>query len=266
LAATIVSCLIPLLVIVATQSPAYAVRPFITDDARIAPKGHVENETFGGPVMSPHKKPAYDFGSIEALSFTSRFELSAGIVDLQYHRDKLVLQDVLIQPKYLIYESFGAVPSVSASAGVLMPVSGNQQQWDQYAMGQLSWFLFRPDNPEHPYDHWLAIHLNAGGKARYGAGEAEYSMKPYWAAGFEVGTFVKSIRFISELYNGDYFEFEQEFPAFSTGFRYYHTGGKFQVDLVWRGVRVGHENSEHGRQWEHFIEIGFRTLFNFFGT
>ncbi len=65
-------------------------------------------------------------------------------------------------------------------------------------MAQVSWFLLRPQNPKHPYDHWLAIHVNGGTKARYDAGEADYAMKPYWAAGFEVGTFTKDLRFISE--------------------------------------------------------------------
>jgi hypothetical protein len=117
--------------------------------------------------MLPHEKPAYEFGSIEAFSFTSRFELSAGINDWRYQNRQMQLQDVLIQPKVLIYQSFGKEPSLSASAGLLMPVSGNTQHWDNYAMAQVSWFLFRPQEPKHPYDHWLTIHLNLGTKARY---------------------------------------------------------------------------------------------------
>lgn len=252
-------------VLLVAQPPvALAVRPFITDDARIAKKGQLEDETFGGPSMIRGEKPTIRIGSLEALSLTPHFELTAGLFGLQYHDGEVRLRDVALQPKVLLYQSFGPIPSVSASAGVLLPASGNEQLWDQYAMMQVSWFLFRPEKERHPYDHWLALHLNAGAKARYRAGSPDYAVKPYWAAGFEIGTLLKDLRFISEAYNGDYFHFEQEFPALSSGFRWYHSDGNFQVDVVWRGVRIRGGGHEDERRWEHIVEVGFRFLFSIF--
>ena len=114
-------------------------------------------------------------------------------------------------------------------------------------MAHISWFLFTPEGSPDPYDNGLAIHLNIGTKSQYNAClGGRYTSKVNWAGGFEVITFTREIRFLGELFSGDPFIFEDEFPAFQTGFRWYKTPD-VQWDFVWRGARTG-----SGRKAERF--------------
>ena len=177
---------------------------------------------------------------------------------------------MLIQPKYVLHSSLGAIPSLSVAAASLFPLSGNRQHWDGYAMAHVSWFLFTPDADTDPYDNNLALHLNLGMKSRYDAGSATYRSKLYWAAGFEVITPVtREVRFLGEIFNGDPFSFEEKFPAFQTGFRWYKSP-MVQIDLVFRGLRNGSletqapTGAEFSPGWNYTIQAGLRVLFDVF--
>ncbi|MBC7839368.1 MAG: hypothetical protein H7Y39_12095 [Nitrospiraceae bacterium] len=249
---------------------ALAVRPFVTDDARIVYKGQVTTETYGGLTMVQGNKPAIEVRSLQGLGITDRFELTAGGFGLTYQDNHARPLDMLIQPKYVLHSSLGAIPSVSITAASLFPLSGNRQHWDGYAMAQVSWFLFTPDADTDPYDNDLALHLNLGMKSRYDAGPATYRSKLYWAAGFEVITPVtREIRFLGEIFNGDPFSFEEKFPAFQTGFRWYKSP-TVQLDLVFRGLRNGSletqapTGAEFSPGWNYTIQAGLRVLFDVF--
>lgn len=170
------------------QEDALAVRPFVTDDARIVYKGQVVTESYGGMAMGQGDKPAIEARSLQGLGITDRLELTAGGFGFTYQGNQARPLDMLIQPKYVLHSSLGAIPSLSVAAASLFPLSGNRQHWDGYAMAHVSWFLFTPDADTDPYDNNLAIHLNLGMKSRYDAGPGTYQNKLYWAAGFEVIT------------------------------------------------------------------------------
>jgi hypothetical protein len=249
---------------------ALAVRPFVTDDARIVYKGQVTTETYGGITMVKGDKPAIEVRTLEGLGITDRFELTAGGLGFTYQDNQARPLDMLIQPKYVLHSSLGAIPSVSVAAASLFPLSGNRQHWDGYAMAHVSWFLFTPDADADPYDNNLALHLNLGMKSRYDAGPATYQSKLYWAAGFEVITPVtREIRFLGEIFNGDPFSFEEKFPAFQTGFRWYKSS-TVQLDLVFRGLRNGSletqapTGAEFSPGWNYTIQAGLRVLFDVF--
>lgn len=249
---------------------ALAVRPFVTDDARIVYKGQVTTETYGGITMVQGNKPAIEVRTLEGLGITDRFELTAGGLGFTYQDNQARPLDMLIQPKYVLHSSLGAIPSVSVAAASLFPLSGNRQHWDGYAMAHVSWFLFTPDADTDPYDNDLALHLNLGMKSRYDAGPATYRSKLYWAAGFEVITPVtREVRFLGEIFNGDPFSFEEKFPAFQTGFRWYKSS-TVQLDLVFRGLRNGSletqapTGAEFSPGWNYTIQAGLRVLFDVF--
>jgi hypothetical protein len=249
---------------------ALAVRPFVTDDARIVYKGQVTTETYGGITMVQGNKPAIEVRTLEGLGITDRFELTAGGLGFTYQDNQARPLDMLIQPKYILHSSLGAIPSVSVAAASLFPLSGNRQHWDGYAMAHVSWFLFTPDADTDPYDNDLALHLNLGMKSRYDAGPAAYRSKLYWAAGFEVITPVtREVRFLGEIFNGDPFSFEEKFPAFQTGFRWYKSS-TVQLDLVFRGLRNGSLETqastgvEFSPGWNYTIQAGLRVLFDVF--
>jgi hypothetical protein len=247
---------------------AAAVRPFITDDARIVYKGQLETESYAGLVLDHRDKPAFEIRSLQGMSVTDRLEIIAGGFGLNYQDRQARPLDMVFQPKYVINRSFGAIPSVSAAAAILFPLSGNRQQWNSYSMVHVSWFLFTPQTVTDPYDNGLAIHVNLGAKSQYDAGlGGRYTSKVYWAAGFEVITLTRNVRYLGEIFNGDPFTFEEEFPAFQTGFRWYKTPS-VQMDFVLRGVRNGAEEARPGedvqRHWSYTVQVGLRVLFDVF--
>ena len=251
-------------------SIAFAVRPFVTDDARIVYKGQLETESYAGLTLADRDKPTVEARALQGMSLTDRLEIIAGGFGFTYQANQARPLDMLVQPKYVLYRSFGAIPSISVAAASLFPLSGNRQQWNSYAMAHASWFLFTPEDSTDPYDNGLAVHINLGTKSQYDAGPVTYRSKLYWAAAFEVITpFSREIRFLGEVFNGDPFTYEEEFPAFQTGFRWYKTANT-QVDLVFRGVRDGSEQTrlssgaEVGPGWNYTIQVGFRTLFDVF--
>jgi len=251
------------------HEPAFAVRPFVTDDARIVYKGQLETESYAGVTMTNGDKPSIQARSLQGMSLTDRLEIIGGGFGFTYQDNQARPLDMLIQPKYVLYRSFGAIPSVSVAAASLFPLSGNRQHWDSYAMAHVSWFLFTPQESTDPYDNDLAIHLNLGTKSRYDAGPATYRSKLYWAAGFEVITFTREVRFLGEIFNGDPFSFEETFPAFQTGFRWYKTPN-VQMDFVLRGLKNGSEETqattgaEFAAGWNYTIQVGLRLLFDVF--
>lgn len=253
-----------------SPSIAFAVRPFVTDDARIVYKGQLETESYAGLTLTPRDKPTVEARALQGMSLTDRLEIIAGGFGFTYQADQARPLDLLVQPKYVLYRSFGAIPSISVAAASLFPLSGNRQQWNSYAMAHASWFLFTPEGSTDPYDNGLAVHINLGTKSQYDAGPATYRSKLYWAAAFEVITpFSREVRFLGEVFNGDPFTYEEKFPAFQTGFRWYKTANT-QMDLVFRGVRDGSEQTrlssgaEGGPGWNYTIQLGFRALFDVF--
>lgn len=259
------SCL-PLLILLAflyttlSADPAAAVRPFVTDDARIVYKGQLETESYSGVTLNHGQKPAFEIRSLQGASVSDRLEIIAGGFGVHYQDRQARPLDMLFQPKYVLYRSFGAIPSVSAAAATLFPLSGNRQQWTSYAMAHVSWFLFTPEGSPDPYDNGLAIHLNLGTKSQYDAGlGGRYTSKVYWAAGFEAITFTREVRFLGEVFNGDPFNFEEEFPAYQTGFRWYKRPD-VQMDFVLRGIR----DAEDAPGWSYTLQVGLRILFDVF--
>lgn len=264
--AGLIVSLFVVLAVVSQGQEASAVRPFVTDDARVVYPGQLEVENFGGVTMSRGRTPGFEVRSLQGTSVTDRLEIIAGGFGFQYEHSKMTPQDLVLQPKYVLYRSFGLVPSVSAAAAVLAPLSGNRQLWNSYNMLHVSWFLFTPRGSTDPYDNGLAIHINLGTKGQYNAGlGGRWTHKTYWAAGFEAITFSRELRVLGEIFNGDPFSFEEEFPAYQVGLRWYKTPN-LQWDVVVRGVRDGGIGSgiragiETGPGWNYTLQIGLRFL------
>src|SRR5688500_8526798 len=67
---------------------AFAVRPFITDDARIVYKGQLETESYAGRTMARHDKPTVEARFLQGMSLTDRFEIIAGGFGLTYQANQ----------------------------------------------------------------------------------------------------------------------------------------------------------------------------------
>lgn len=242
------------------REQAWAVRPFVTDDARITYPGQLETESWIELGTARGQRPEWGLHVLTGTTVSDRLELIAGWTGVSYQDRRIHLDDLVVQPKYLLYRSFGGVPSVSAALGMLVPISGDRQRWNSYAMVHVSWFLDIPEDSTDPYDNGLAIHINLGSKSQYHAGlSGRYTTKPYWGVGFEVKTPIsREFRFLGEVFNADPFDFEGEFPAFQTGFRWYKSPN-VQWDVAYGGFRSP-PREEH-RLWNHTFQTGLRVLF-----
>ena len=119
--------------------------------------------------------------------------------------------------------------------------------WNSYTMAHMSWFLFTPEGAPIPtITDWQSISTLALNRNTTHASGAGTPVKSTGLVASEVITFTREIRFLGELFSGDPFIFEDEFPAFQTGFRWYKTPD-VQWDFVWRGARTG-----SGRKAERF--------------
>ncbi|MDC8446881.1 MAG: hypothetical protein LV473_00840 [Nitrospira sp.] len=107
-------------------------------------------------------------------------------------------------------------------------------------------------------------------KFRYDAGLTTFQNKLYWAAGFEVITpITREVRVLGEIFNGDPFSFEEKFPVFQTGLRWYKSPVT-QIDVVFCGLRNGSletqapTDAEFAPGWNYTIQVGLRMLFDVF--
>ena len=79
----------------------------------------------------------------------------------------------------------------------------------------------------------------------------------------------REVRFLGEIFNGDPFSYEEKFPAYQTGFRWYKSP-MVQMDLVFRGLRNGSletqapTGAEFSAGWNYTIQVGLRVLFDVF--
>ncbi len=250
-----------LLTVVFDGQRAWAVRPFVTDDARITYPGQLETESWIELGTARGRKPEWGLHMLTGTTVSDRLEIIAGWTGVSYQDRRIHLDDLVVQPKILLYRSLGVIPSVSAAVGVLAPISGNRQLWNSYAMVHVSWLLDMPEGSTDPYDNGLAIHINLGTKSQYNAGlSGRYTSKPFWGVGFEVKTPIsRDFRFLGEVFNADPFHFDDEFPAFQSGFRWYKNQS-VQWDVVYGGVRS--QAGEEHRPWNHTFQIGLRVLFD----
>ena len=258
---TLVICLLPVSVL--------AMRPFVTDDARVIKKDQLETETYIGATETHSSGASYELRSLAGLGLTDRFELVAGGTGLQYAQDKVTFQDVIVQPKYVLLQSLGPIPSFAISSGILAPLNtlnkltNDVKPWTTYQLAEMSWFLFSPQDGSDPYNNGLTVHLNLGTKGQVSRGQ--WRNKVFWAGGFETQTFTPQVHMLAEVFNGDPFNYAEEFPAYQTGIRWYRNDHQ-QFDLVFRGISDGGHTDATGtetrRGWNYTMQIGVRIVLN----
>lgn len=170
---------------------ASAVRPFVTDDARVVGKGHVQLETWWR--RDPDGMQHWMFG---AVGPNDRMELSLGMVHGVNHEKIHPTYSVsgpFAQMKLLVFESrANRWPGVATVFGVITPWgSGGFEPpgWTGYAYVALTESLFDRDR--------VLVHLNFGW-----AGTSLRPVQFSWGAATELRVW-GPIHAIGEVYSGD---------------------------------------------------------------
>ncbi|MBX3248393.1 MAG: hypothetical protein KF901_14535 [Myxococcales bacterium] len=251
--------------VVGTTSTAHAVRPFVTDDARIIDYGQLELEMWPELVFRDGKwHPG--FHVMSGVSPTEWLEIIVGGgIGLEEGRHFTVANPV-IQPKLLVWRAAeNGFPGLSLAAGVTLPV-GRGEMFDD-ATG----LFFIAPITSRLFDDWFLIHANVGLTAAIVPGDAELgttrstTVRPYWGVGIDVGLFHKDARFIFEAYAGDPFEALGPRRAFQWGFRWMRSD-YVNLDVTFGAQPRVAEGTEaelrHPR--EFWGQIGIRLLFDVF--
>lgn len=234
---------------------ANAVRPFVTDDARIVSKGQVEMELWPelNVVGDEH---TYAFQGMFGYSFTEWFELIIGSgAGWDRRPSEWTFANPVIAPKFLLLaaEENSWVPGIALALGV-GPNAGRGSLYDdaisRYAFLIATW---------RPFDDWLNIHVNLGERAAR-INQVNRSQE-YWGLGFDIGVIKKEYRVIAEVYSGDPFE------ALAPEIAYQWGGRWLKSEYVNFDITMGTQKEpvafgRGGSEREYWIQFGIRLLFD----
>lgn len=244
-------------------APAHAVRPFVTDDARIISAGQLEMETWPELLRSEGRLHV-GHHLMGGVSVNEWFELIVGGGVGLDPGPAVTVPNPVIQPKLLVWRAEDdGFPGLSVATGLTLPV-GRGSMFDEatgfYVIAPITSRLFRD---------WLLVHANVGFTSAYAPdglptmGEGVFSMRPYWGFGLDVGVGHPDARLIVEAYDGDPFEALGPEYAFQWGGRWLKSD-YVNLDLTFGAQPLVQDGVRVNGEWEMWVQVGIRLLFDVF--
>jgi hypothetical protein len=240
---------------------ARAVRPFVTDDARIVDEGQVELETWPELAMT-RGDLWFGYNLVAGVSLTPWIELIAGGGVGVDEGGRFTAANPVFQPKLLFVRAQdNGVPGLALVVGVTLPF-GRGVMYDDatgvYVVAPVTSRLF---------DDWLQVHVNFGASiARRGEllpDRTRTTARAFWGLGADLGLGRRDVRMILEAYAGDPFHALGPKIAMQGGFRW------LQSDLLNLDVTFGAQPLVENElrvpgEWELWAQVGARLLFDVF--
>jgi hypothetical protein len=230
---------------------AGAVRPFVTDDARIIDVGQIETENWVD-VLRAGGRWLPGLNVMAGASVSEWLELIAG-GGVGLDAGALSVANPVIQPKLLLWRADeDGFPGLALALGVTLP-AGQGFLYDEatgyYAIAPVTSRLF---------EDRLQVHVNVG---IIGAvSQAENALRPYWGVGAEVEAVPDLPHVVVEAYAGDPFEALGPSWAVQYGLRWI-ASDHFNMDLTF-GFQPDQTPGFDGL--EHWGQLGLRFLFDAF--
>ncbi len=243
-----------LIFVLASCKPALAVRPFITDDARVTP-GH----TFLTETSLRLDQNRFQNLTLFALGFTDKLEGTLGFTDGVLLKDEggtayqFSLAGPLMQLKYLINEQQGkdGLPAFALEAGASAPYGlGSQnfhpQVWSEFFVAMMSKSF--SSHPEH-----LNLHINVGFTNSHFP-EGKMGQEFVWGIGLQYHLFRNFLYGVTEIVSGDPYGVSSG-AVYQVGLRFF-LSDRMQLDTsygsgIWGDPKPG---------W--FLGFGFRFFTN----
>lgn len=231
---------------------AFAVRPFVTDDARIAARGQLEGETWlelsrpGGRVL-----PVYNaLFNLEVLEWLE-LSVSSGLGwDID---NKLTLANPSVQTKLLfVRPESDRHPGAALVMGMLFPMGRGSAASDHaglYVIAPVTLSLFDENLQIHANLGWLAAALPDG----------SLEHRPFWGVGGDVALGRPDIRAIAESFAGDPTDALGPTLGFQVGARWL-ASDYVNIDLAVRATP--HEGRADG--FDTSVQVGLRFLIDAF--
>jgi hypothetical protein len=233
---------------------AAAIRPFITDDARVVGKRLVQLETWFLLDRS-----ALQHNVLGALGPTDWLEVTAGFVHGGVHTGAergYSIRGPVLQAKALLLPAVDrGRPGFAVAAGVLPPFGHGAFQppgWGAfaYAAATESWFEER-----------LLVHANVG--LAVGDQGASYTGDRLQklltlGVGFQAHV-VAGLHGVAEIYRGDPYDASTNFPAAQAGFRYIFSE-QVQADSTFGTTLTSVGDADGERRTERWGSLGLRLV------
>jgi hypothetical protein len=235
---------------------ALAVRPFVTDDARIIARGQLETENWLD-LNRARRRWGASFNVMGGVTVNEWSEIIVGGAAVFHGRHEIGIANPVIQPKLLIVRAEDdGVPGLALAGGVLLPV-GLGPVYDRVT----GMYLVAPVT-SRLFDDWLMLHLNVGFTAAVDE-RGRGSIAPYWGVGFDLGVVVPEARIVAEIYAGDPLEPLGPAIAAQAGFRWLRSD-YVNLDITFGGMpELDGAGNVTGRL-EVWGQIGVRLLFDVF--
>lgn len=235
---------------------AWAVRPFVTDDARIIEYGQFETETWFEYAQAPGER-LYAQNIMAGVTLTDWLELIAGTGIGWDQEGHFAVANPVIQPKYLLWNAReNGFPGLALATGLSLPTGRGAMFEDATSGYALALTTVRL------YDDWLQIHGNVGATFAKEGG-VSMDIRPYWGIGLDVGVAHPDWRWIVEAYSGDPLHAIKPAWAAQTGVRWLKSDHlNFDITL---GMQPHLDaNRMHTSRQEWWIQFGVRILIDGF--
>ncbi len=231
--------------------PAFAVRPFITDDARVTP-GH----TFLTETSLRLDQNRFQNLTLFALGLTDQLEATIGFTDgvllaeEQGATYRFSVGGPLVQLKYLFNEQRGWLPAFAVEGGANAPWGLGSRGFYPAGWSEFLVIMMSRSFSEHP--ERLNLHVNLGATNTHQFDHMEQDV--VWGVGLQYHLFREIVYGVSEIVSGDPYGVSKG-AVYQIGLRFF-LSDRMQLDTsygsgLWGSPRPG---------W--FLGFGFRFFTN----
>ncbi|MCX7808095.1 MAG: hypothetical protein N2515_05770, partial [Deltaproteobacteria bacterium] len=248
-------------------SKGLAVRPFVTDDARIVDTGQLEFESWPDLAIS---QGAFDYAYYLMFGVTPIDWLeiiTGGGVGRSSDPSsgRIAIPNPVLQFKLLFWKAEeNGVPGLAFDLGFMMPF-GAGSMFDP-AFGWYAYFVMTT----RLWKDWVMIHWNGGARGsvlieeREGVGSPGHLLvRPFWGLGVDMGFFDVDVRLILEAFGGDPFDLLGPDYSFQWGFRWLATD-HLNLDLTFGAQPTFEDRRQVGQEWDAWVQTGVRITVDAF--
>ncbi len=239
----------------AVTTEAHAIRPFVTDDARVAGQKTLQLETW--VVVD---RFVVEHNALASFGATDWLELTLGVVHGGVHSGPqrgYSIAGPILQVKALALDAQNnGPPGLAVAAGVLPPLgygAFTPQAWTGFAYLALT---------ESVLDEWFLFHANLGvsiGDA-VDAVSGERRTQALVVAGFGFqARMIAGLHGVAEVFYGDPYDPRFGYPAMQVGFRYIFSD-HIQVDGTFGSTLTPVRTGDDHAQTEQWGTLGLRLV------
>jgi hypothetical protein len=236
--------------------PALAVRPFVTDDARIIDQGQFTSEMWWESAWAngSHQPSVH---LLAGVSVTQWLELTvAGSMDITERLGQDISNPVVQVKTLLLAAQDEGRPGLALSLGYV-PYWG---RGEAQTAGQSAYALLLVTQ-RFNHDRTL-LHLNAGVTPSWTEGAGQ-RVRPYAGLGIEQALWHFDWRGVAEVFTGDPFDPARSGFAAQAGLRWLKSD-LWNFDLIFGAQPIVNDRLRRTGDWEFWAQIGVRITLDAF--